>query len=102
MKSTKFKSRVKVSLILLCTVLIILSLFALNLTAVQNENTDPIYMLKDCGGKICLYSANGENKLTEYGIYTRLLPSIDSESLVLGIPIYSERELQRLIEDFDS
>ena len=60
----------------------------------------PAYLLKDHGGKLALYAADGGGPLEEYDIYTRLLPEPDCLALQQGVSIYTEAELQQKLEDY--
>lgn len=60
----------------------------------------PAYLLKDHGGRLALYAADGSGPLAEYEIYTRLLPEQDVLSLQQGVPVADEAELQRRLEDY--
>lgn len=58
------------------------------------------YFLMDNGGKLALFPAGSQSPVAVYDIYTRLLPENDVLALQKGIPIASEEELYRLLEDF--
>ena len=60
----------------------------------------PAYLLKDNGGKLALYAADGGGLLEEYDIYTRLLPEQDVLALQQGVPVADAAELQRRLEDY--
>ena len=60
----------------------------------------PAYLLKDHGGKLALYAADGGGLLEEYDIYTRLLPEQDVLALQQGVPVADEGELQQRLEDY--
>ena len=60
----------------------------------------PAYLLKDHGGKLALYAADGGGPLEEYDIYTRLLPEQDVLALQQGVPVADAAELQRRLEDY--
>lgn len=68
----------------------------------STTSIQPIYILKEYNGNIAVYRY-GETQpidiLSEIVYYS--LPKYDREQLKKGIYIYSEAELQRLIEDFD-
>lgn len=63
-------------------------------------DTPPGYLLKDNGGHLALYAADGAGPLAEYDIYTRLLPEQDALALIGGVPVQDEAELQRRLEDY--
>lgn len=60
----------------------------------------PAYLLRDNGGKVALYTAEGEGPIAQYDIYTRLLPQADVLALQQGVPVQDEAALQRLLEDY--
>ena len=86
--------------ILLCIVTVLLSLLAVNLNTRRNSAPTPRYLLRDDGGRLCLFTADGSEELQKYDILTRLLPDGDVEALRTGVPVYTEDELRRLVEDY--
>lgn len=58
------------------------------------------YLLRDNGGRIALYRQGETEPVKVYELYTHLLPQPDVLSLQKGIPVESEEELARLLEDF--
>lgn len=61
----------------------------------------PLYLLKDNAGHIALYAGDGTGPLAQYDeIYTRLLPESDVLALQQGVPVYTETELQKRLEDY--
>ena len=61
----------------------------------------PRYLLKDSGGHVALYTAEGVGPLATYEeIYTHLLPESDVLALQQGVPVADETELQRRLEDY--
>lgn len=59
------------------------------------------YLLKDSGGHVALYTAEGTGPLATYDeLYTHLLPESDVLALQQGVPIADEAELQRRLEDY--
>ena len=59
------------------------------------------YLLRDNGGHLALYAADGAGPLAEYNdIYTRLLPEQDFLALQQGVAVADEAELQRRLEDY--
>ena len=69
-------------------------------TAVEPDLPQPRYLLMDQGGKLALYSPDGETLIQEYEIYTRLLPEGDQAALAAGVEVYSPQELESLLEDY--
>ena len=62
----------------------------------------PLWVLKDDGGRLARYEYGAKQgpPVQTYPVYTALLPQPDLERLHSGIPVYSDEELRRLIEDF--
>ena len=59
------------------------------------------YLLKDSGGHVALYTAEGTGPLATYDdIYTHLLPESDVLALQQGVLVADETELQRRLEDY--
>lgn len=63
------------------------------------------YILKDIEGEIVVYALdkydNEREVIKETGIQTMYLPEADIESLKNGIKVYSNEELNQLLEDFE-
>lgn len=63
------------------------------------------YLLKDKDGNIVIYMLNSrgeiEETLQETEIETEFLPEEDKENLESGIKIYTKKELNKIIEDFE-
>lgn len=70
--------------------------------ALSNQTRTPGgYLLRDNGGHLALYTAEGTGPLAEYNdIYTRLLPEQDFLALQQGVLVEDEAELQRRLEDY--
>lgn len=67
----------------------------------RTQNPAPMYLLKDNAGHVALYSGDGSGPLAQYEeIYTRLLPENDVLALQQGVPVYSETELEKRLEDY--
>lgn len=60
----------------------------------------PRYLLKDNGGYLALYTAEGTGPLAEYDLRIRLLPEQDVLALQQGVPVEDEAELQQRLEDY--
>ena len=70
-------------------------------TRPQPETAAPRYLLKDSGGHVALYTADGIGPLATYDdLYTRLLPESDVLALQQGVFVADEAELQRRLEDY--
>ena len=67
----------------------------------QDTPAPPRYLLKDSGGHVALYTADGIGPLATYDdLYTRLLPESDVLALQQGVFVADEAELQRRLEDY--
>ena len=66
------------------------------------DSAAPLWILKDDGGRLAqyCYPIRGQTPVQTWPVYTALLPAADLERLREGIPVYSQQELQRLVEDF--
>lgn len=94
-------------LALLCAAALALGLFWMLMPRqVEPAPPEALYTLGDAGGHVALYPAaqgtrqRGQPLQVYDELYTHLLPERDVLSLQQGIPVYSEEELQRLLEDF--
>ena len=72
--------------------------------SVEPAPRQPLYILRDVNGRVARYEPDQDTAQTPAevyaGVYTNLLPEQDVLALREGIPVYSEEELQRLLEDF--
>lgn len=63
------------------------------------------YILKDVEGEIIVYSLdkndNEREIVKETGIKTKYLSEVDIENLKIGIKVYSNKELNQILEDFE-
>lgn len=70
-----------------------------------NDYCQQHYMLKDIEGQIIVYALdkydNEKVIIKETGIETMYLPETDIENLKNGIKVYSDQELNQLLEDFE-
>ncbi len=86
---------------LLCAGSLALSLFVFfSPPAASSPSSGYSYVLKDHHGRLALFAPDEAQPVQVYEVYTRLLPEQDVLSLQAGIPLDSEAELQRLLEDF--
>ena len=74
---------------------------ALNLEQPVQTEPQPLWILKDDGGRLAQYDYTRQQDppIQTFAVYTALLPPTDLERLRSGIPVYSAEELRRLIED---
>ena len=90
-------------LLILCILVTAMSTtFLLQPTAASESAppAGPIYLLRDDHGFLALYDPDSGELIRRYEIYTRLLPDTDLDALREGIPVYTDSELERLIEDY--
>ena len=73
-----------------------------NISSVQLPLSTALYTLYECGGKIGIYDAKSDILIDIIDVLAASLPSADQKSLKKGIPIYSLRELAKIIDDFSS
>ncbi len=66
-----------------------------------NTEPQPRWILKDDSGRLAQYAGaeQAAAPVRIYPVYTALLPEPDAERLREGIPVYSDEELRRLVED---
>ena len=102
----------------LCVFTIVFSLFWMALPKLRLPVPDPgseappssaadlaaqSYRLCDKGGRVAVYRCGTDGQpevlVTITGIYTNLLPENDALRIKRGVTVYSERELDLLLED---
>lgn len=71
---------------------------------VEPDVRQPLCVLRDVNGRVARFDPGQDTAQPPAevyaGVYTHLLPEQDVLALREGIPVYSEEELQRLLEDF--
>ncbi len=91
-------------LALLCALGLAASVAVFALRPFENKSPDSSYTLRDWHGKLALFapgeSGEEDQPVEVYDVYTHLLPESDVLSLQAGIPLESQEQLQRLLEDF--
>ena len=61
----------------------------------------PLWILADESGRLAQYEyGQPDEPVRVWAVYTALLPEADAQRLRRGIPVYSDEELRRLVEDF--
>ena len=72
--------------------------------SVEPAPRQPLYILRDVNGRVARYEPDQDTAQPPAevyaGVYSNQLPEQDVLPLREGIPVYSEEELQRLLEDF--
>ncbi len=67
------------------------------------ESRAALYIMRTIDGEIGVFKPDAEEPLyTLEDVHVKSLPQYDQSLLKTGIKIYSEKELQSLIEDYDS
>ena len=69
---------------------------------VITEEEKIIYTLKDHNGRLALFESNNPKPMAVYEIFTSTLPETDQLDLKNGITVTSEKEAQKLIEEYTS
>lgn len=91
-------------LVFFCALGLAASVAVFTLHPFENDSASTGYILRDWHGKLAVFGpdASGENAqpIQVYEVYTHLLPEGDVLSLQAGIPLESQEQLQRLLEDF--
>lgn len=73
------------------------------ISSVSVARTAPMYILKEHNGALAVFKPNSTAPIRELSdVALNTLPEYDRTLLKTGIKVYSEKELQRLIEDYDS
>ena len=91
-------------LALLCALGLAVSVAVFALRPFESEPSASSYTLRDWHGKLALFApgktGEEDQPVEVYEVYTHLLPESDVLSLQAGIPLESQEQLQRLLEDF--
>lgn len=66
----------------------------------ETQPPSPSYTLSEYNGQLALFRDDQDEPVARYEAYTNLLPPDDVSLLQEGIPVSSQEELQRLLEDF--
>lgn len=67
------------------------------------QETEPVLILSQQNGQLATFLPQDTahaDPTQIYPVYTRLLPEIDQRELAAGIEIYSDTQLNRLLEDY--
>lgn len=73
------------------------------ISSITATRTAPTYILKEHNGILAVFKPNSTTPIRELpDIALNTLPEYDRKLLNTGIKVYSDKELQRLIEDYDS
>ena len=69
----------------------------------DNDSREPVYVIKEIGDKVAVFRFGEEQPFyTLERSLVQSLPQYDQKLLKAGIKVYSNDELQALIEDYDS
>ncbi|WP_367924551.1 hypothetical protein [uncultured Ruthenibacterium sp.] len=85
---------------LLCISAYFLVMPLLTPKAEPQQQPTPSYTLSEYQGQLALFRDGQSEPIACYEAYTNLLPPADVSMLQAGIPVSSQEELQRLLEDF--
>lgn len=89
---------------LLCVLGLAASVAVFALRPSESTSPDSGYTLRDWHGKLAVFGPDASDENAQpvqvYEVYTHLLPESDVLSLQAGIPLESQEQLQRLLEDF--
>lgn len=66
----------------------------------QGESTQPSYLVKAYQGKVAVFRFGEEVPLEVRDSHVDQFPEADRDLLKQGIPVHSEEELQRILEDY--
>lgn len=67
-----------------------------------SEISDDSYIIKEYNGKVAIFKKSSENPLLISDVCVNNLPQTDRELLKKGIEVGTQKELNRLIEDYCS
>ena len=68
--------------------------------AEARQEPPPTYTLSEYNGQLALFQDGQTEPVARYEAYTSVLPPEDVSLLKAGIPVSTQAELQRLLEDF--
>ena len=69
----------------------------------ESDSRDPVYVIREIGDKVAVFRYGEEEPFyTLERSLVQSLPQYDQKLLKAGIKVYSNDELQALIEDYDS
>ncbi|MBE6767814.1 MAG: hypothetical protein E7549_02745 [Ruminococcaceae bacterium] len=64
------------------------------------STADPHAVVGVFEGRLAVFSPHGDTPAAVYDVFVSSLPAAEQEALYVGIPVYSETALQRLLEDY--
>ena len=85
---------------LLCISLYFLAVPLITPQAEARLEDPPSYTLSEYQGQLALFRDGETEPIARYEAYTNLLPPGDAALIQAGIPVSTQEELQRLLEDF--
>lgn len=85
---------------LLCISLYFLAVPLITPQAEARLEDPPSYTLSEYHGQLALFRDGETEPIARYEAYTNLLPPGDAALIQAGIPVSTQEELQRLLEDF--
>lgn len=109
MKKDRMKIRAIAGGVMIALAIVLLSVtLALNLSGPSSVSATPngeqayLYTVRDYNGKVAVIRRGEETPYEIFDTYTASLPEVDQQELKEGIRIYSDRQLQKAIEDYTS
>lgn len=92
------------AVVLLCALGLAASVAVFTLHPFESDTPSTGYILRDWHGKLAVFGPDASDENAQpvqvYEVYTHLLPESDVLNLQAGIPLESQEQLQRLLEDF--
>ena len=85
-----------------CTALIAISIYTMKNTipTPADTPTQTMYVVKEYGGKVAVFSPDETEPMAVYEVYVHLLPENDIEILRKGIEVDDDYTLMKTLEDF--
>ena len=69
-------------------------------TPARVSTTDPYAVVGVWEGRLAVFSPSDDAPTAVHDVFVASLPAAEQEALRVGIPVYSEAALQRLLEDY--
>lgn len=66
------------------------------------DEEEKVFIIKEYNGKVAVFEGQNENPLFVSDVFVSNLPEADKELLESGIEVKTEKQLNRLIEDYCS
>ena len=81
---------------------VLLAIFALSffITSYAKAGYEPKYIMSNYNGKVAVYKYKEETPQSIFDVYVSSFPSNEQKNIKSGINIYSENELQDILEAY--